>query len=255
MIVNEPLVSIITPAYNVEKYIGVTIDSVLNQVYVNWEMLIVDDCSIDDTLSIINNYIKQDSRIKLIRLSLNSGHPSIPRNEAIKASKGKYISFLDSDDIWYPEKLSRQIQKMESDGLLFTHMSYAICDQKGQLKSYIFRVRNLMSYNDLLKVNGVGCLTVVYNVQILGKLYFKPYAGQEDFIYWIQICKKIGKIDGIDDVQSVYRLREHSVSSNKLKMALANWKIYYNHLNLNFFSSLFYFTHFTFNWLIKKFNL
>ena len=255
MISKEPLVSIITPAYNSSEFIGETIESVINQKYKNWELLIVDDCSIDDTLSIINNYIKQDSRIKLIRLSLNSGHPSIPRNEAIKASKGKYISFLDSDDIWYPEKLSRQIQKMESDSLLFTHMSYAICDQKGQLKSYIFRVKNLMSYYDLLKVNGVGCLTAVYNAQILGKLYFKPYAGQEDFIYWIQICKTIGKIHGIEDVQSVYRLREHSVSSDKLKMAIANWNIYYNHLNLNFFSSLFYFTHFTFNWLIKKFNL
>jgi teichuronic acid biosynthesis glycosyltransferase TuaG len=252
MIVNEPLVSIITPAYNVEKYIGVTIDSVLNQVYGNWEMLIVDDCSNDNTREIITKYVNQDERIKLITFETNSGHPSVPRNEGIKNAVGKYIAFLDSDDIWFPEKLSIQIGQMEKGNLIFSHMSYNICDESGKLTGKSFRVRNRMKYHDLLKVNGIGCLTAVYNAHELGKLYFKPNVGQEDFIYWIQICEKIGEIVGLDEIQSIYRIRDNSVSSNKLKMAYANWKIYFEHLNLNFFQALYYFTVFSFNWFYRK---
>jgi len=251
----EPLVSIITPAFNASLYIGETIESVLNQKYSNWELLIVDDCSNDNTVEIVHAFSLRDSRVKLLRLTSNSGHPSIPRNEAIKFSNGKYIAFLDSDDKWYPNKLCNQIQQMESRNLLFTHMSYDICDDCGMLIGNPFHVRKWMNYNDLLKVNGIGCLTAVYNADELGKLYFLPNVGQEDFIYWIQICKKIGEVVGIDDVQSVYRLRKNSVSSNKIKMAIANWKIYNQHLQLNFFQSLYYFTFFSFNWFCRKIKI
>jgi teichuronic acid biosynthesis glycosyltransferase TuaG len=252
MIVNEPLVSIITPAYNVELFIGDAIDSVINQVYLNWEMLIVDDCSNDNTRAIVSKYVKLDDRIKLISLPTNSGNPSVPRNEGIKIARGKYIAFLDSDDIWYSGKLNRQIGLMEKANLMFSHTSYHICDASGRLTGRSFRVQNKMNYHDLLKVNGIGCLTAVYNAEALGKLYFKPNVGQEDFIYWIQICAKIGEIVGFDEILSVYRLRENSVSRNKIKMAIANWKIYYTHLNLNFFQSVYYFTFFSFNWFYRK---
>src|SRR5690625_120229 len=123
MIEKEPLVSIITPAYNAARFIGETIESVLAQTYENWEMIIVDDCSTDDTREIVQSYQEKDSRIKLFTLDKNSGS-GVARNKAMDEAKGRFIAFLDSDDLWYPEKLRRQIAFMLDNGVAFTFTKY-----------------------------------------------------------------------------------------------------------------------------------
>lgn len=127
----DSLVSIITPSYNSEKYISNTIESVITQTYQNWEMIIVDDCSTDSSCDIAEKYTQKDSRIKLIKLNKNSG-PAKARNRAIKEAKGRYISFLDSDDIWYHRKLEKQVYFMKENDLAVTCSSYYIVDAKGK---------------------------------------------------------------------------------------------------------------------------
>ncbi len=255
MIKSEPLVSIITPAYNSGKFIGKTIDSVIGQSYSNWELIIVDDCSIDNTFEIILGYSNKDKRIRIIKLPSNSGHPSIPRNVGIKSSNGKYISFLDSDDYWLHNKLKVQVNYMEERQLMFSHMNYFFCDEHGKLFEREFIVRPEMNYIDLVKFNGIGCLTVMYNCEILGKQYFIPNVAQEDFIYWLEICNKLNRVSGIQEAHSVYRIRGNSVSSNKFKMAIGNWSIYYNYLGFNLIKSIYFFSCFSINWIYKRLKL
>jgi len=151
----KELVSIITANYNAQKFIADTIESVLVQTYKNWEMIIVDDCSSDDS------YMQQDKRIKLIELKNNSG-AAIARNQAIEKAQGRYIAFLDSDDIWEKEKLKEQLLFMQKHNYAFTYTNYNLIDENNKRYGNTFYAKPNSTYNDLLKTCSIGCLTVIY---------------------------------------------------------------------------------------------
>ena len=219
-------VSVITACYNSEKFIEETIKSVLSQSYVDWEMIIVDDCSSDKSIDIIQNYMKRDNRIKLIRLEVNSG-AGIARNMAIKAAVGKYIAFLDSDDIWKPDKLEKQICFMKEKDCCLSYSSYVVINEKGLEQSTVIAKEHI-NYGIMLKNNYIGCLTAVYDTQILGKVFMPEIRKRQDWALWLKILKKTDKAFGIKEPLAFYRDRNDSISANKFDLLKYNWAIYKN---------------------------
>jgi len=245
----KDLVSIITPSYNSDKFISKTIESVINQTYDNWEMIIVDDCSPDNSNEIIEEYIKQDNRIKLIKLDKNSG-PAVARNTAIKKAKGRYIAFLDADDLWLPDKLEKQLNFMNTNNLEFTYSAYKLIDENDNDLG-VFSPPALANYNSLLKTNFIGCLTAIYDTKKIGKMYMPNILKRQDYGLWLKILKEIKTTKGIIEPLAMYRIRKNSVSSNKLKAAMYQWKIYRDVEDIGFFKSLYYFANYIYFGLKK----
>lgn len=246
----NPLVSIITPLFNGESFIEETIKSVISQSYGNWEMIIVDDCSKDDGPKIIENYANVEKRIKLIRLAENGGG-AVARNRAIKEAKGKYIAFLDSDDIWYPDKLKKQIKFMEENNYPFTYTWYEKISEEGERLGEAVRSKEKVDYNELLKSNQIGCLTAAYNQDKLGKVYMPLIRKRQDYALWLQILKRTKYGYCLEENLAQYRLVSDSISSNKISLLKFNWQLFYQIEKLNLIKS-FYFL--SFNVLIKVLN-
>ncbi|MFW5794848.1 MAG: glycosyltransferase family 2 protein [Bacillota bacterium] len=221
----QPLVSVITPTYNSEKYISETINSVQRQTYKNWEMIIVDDYSKDSTRNILKEFAKKDQRIKLIFLDKNYG-AGIARNKAINKSEGKYIAFLDSDDIWKKEKLNIQIEMMEKKDVAFTFASYRMISEDGTLFKKRISVPSKIDYDGLLKNTIIGCLTVVINIEKTGKLKMPNIRTRQPLVLWLELLKKGYIAYGIDKELAYYRVRPNSISRNKIKAAKQVWKVY-----------------------------
>jgi glycosyltransferase involved in cell wall biosynthesis len=246
--VNEK-VSIITPSYKSSKFISQTIESVLNQTYKNWEMIIVDDASPDDCNKTIEVYIQKDSRIKLIKLKKNSG-PSVARNRAIGEASGRYIAFLDADDLWHPEKLEKQIAFMDKNNLSFTYSSYDLIDEEGNdLGS--FKTKQKITYSEMLKTCSVGCLTAIYDTEKLGKVYMPNMLKRQDYGLWLKILREINITKGILEPLGTYRILKNSVSSNKINAAKYQWKIYREVEKLSLVKSMYYFLQYAYNGLKK----
>jgi len=243
------LVSIITPSYGSENFISNAIDSVIGQLYKGWEMVIVDDLSPDNSNNVIEDYVKKDSRIKLIKLKKNSG-PALARNTAIEKASGRYIAFLDADDLWKPEKLSKQIQFMNKNSLDFTYSSYDLIDEEGN-DIGMFKTRKNISYKSMLKTSSVGCLTAIYDTKNIGKIYMPMILKRQDYGLWLKIMKKINTTQGMLESLAKYRIRKKSVSSNKFKAAKYQWKVYRELENLNFFQSMYYFSHYAYFGITK----
>jgi len=243
------LVSIITPNYNAEKFIAETIESVINQTYTNWELIIVDDCSTDDSLAIINEFIKKEDRIKLIKLSKNSG-PAVARNNGIEVAKGEYMAFLDSDDRWFSNKLEVQLNFMQKHNYALTFTSYySVNEQKEKQK--IIRAKKQITYKNLLTNNYIGCLTAMYSVQQLGKVYMPLVLKRQDWGLWLKITKNNIVAYGIQEPLASYTRRETSISSNKFNLLKYNWKIYREHEHLTIVKSLYYFSLLFFKKIVK----
>ncbi len=236
---NDNLVSIITPLYNSEEFVRETIESVLKQSYQNWEMIIVDDSSSDNGPAIVKEYSKLDPRVKLIRLEDNSG-PAIARNAAIEESRGRYIAFLDSDDLWKEDKLEKQIEFMQENDIAFSFSSYQKMDEAGT-KEGIIKVPKEVSYSQLLNTNIIGCLTAIYDTKELGKVYMPNIKKRQDYALWLKILKRDIVAYGFQEPLAYYRVRNNSVSSNKLKAAGYQWRIYREIEELNIVKSLYYF--------------
>lgn len=244
-----PLVSIITPSYKSKRFISQTIESVLAQTYKNWEMIIVDDCSPDNSNLSIEEYVKKDNRIKLIRLDKNVG-PALARNKAIEEAKGQYISFLDSDDLWLPGKLEKQVKYMQDNKLYVTCSSYNTIDENNNsINTRI--VKESFTYIDMLKSNNIGNLTGIYDCEELGKIYMDN-VGHEDYTLWLKVMEKVGSTKAIIEPLAKYRILESSLSGNKLKSAKWTWNIFRNILNFNKFKSLYYFMHYIYNAIKKR---
>jgi len=244
------IASIITPSYNSSKYIIDTINSVKNQTFQEWEMIIVDDCSKDNSREIIQEEANKDNRIKLMKLKQNSG-AAVARNTAIKNASGKYIAFLDSDDIWHPEKLEKQIKFMEENDYAFTYTKYQLMDQDGKLLDRTIDIPNEIDYHGLLKNTIIGCLTVVINKEKTGEFSMPEIRTRQDFALWLKILKRGYKAHGLPEVLANYRLVPNSISSNKVKAAKQTWKVYREVEGLGFFYSLICFTGYAWN-AVKK---
>ncbi|MCI0716068.1 MAG: glycosyltransferase family 2 protein [Chlorobi bacterium] len=219
------LVSIITATYNSEKFIEQTINSVINQTYQNWELLITDDCSKDNTLKLLDKYSKSDSRIKVFQLSKNSG-AAVARNNSIKHSNGSYIAFLDSDDLWIPDKLEKQIKFMTKEDLAFSYSYYQLINENGESLKKIIKAPDSVNYTTLLRTNYIGCLTAVYNCRKMGKMYMPNIRKRQDYALWLGILKSTPHAKCLKEPLAFYRIRKHSISSNKLELLKFNWKIY-----------------------------
>lgn len=237
----DRLVSIITPNYNGASYIIDAIESALNQTWLNWEMIIIDDCSTDKSVSIIKKYIEKESRIKLFSLEKNVG-PANARNIGIDHAIGQFIAFLDSDDRWLSTKLEKQIDFMQKNNLVLTFSSYEIINFQNNFISQVV-APSYLTYEDELKGNSIGNLTAIYDQSKLGKQKFKCI-GHEDYLFWLNIMREIGETKGIDEVLAQYRLSNNSISSNKFRAALWTWNIYFEELNLGIIKSSYYFIHY-----------
>lgn len=246
-----PLVSIITPTYNSEKFIAQTIISVLNQSYTNWEMIIVDDCSTDKTQQIITSYQEKDYRIKLIKLDKNSG-AGVARNEAIIISKGRFIAFLDSDDLWKSTKLEKQINFLLSNNLPFTFSFYDCIDEDGKLLNKRIEAPETLTYRQLFFCNFIGNLTGIYDVNYFGKIPISTIRKRQDWIVWLTILKKIKKARPIPESLAFYRVRKNSISSSKINLLKHNLKVYRLHHKLNVIAATFCMIGFLFTQLLIK---
>ncbi len=237
------LVSIITPCYNSSQFIAQTIDSVLAQSYPFWELIIVDDCSTDNSRDIITEYLEKDRRIQLIALTEHA-EVSVVRNVAIKTAKGRYIAFLDTDDLWLAEKLTRQLQFMRSHNLSFTYSSYLLTNENNEDQGE-FIAQPSLSYHALLKTCSIGCLTAIYDTEILDKMYM-PDTKRDDYALWLNILKKIPLAYGIKTPLAIYRISLTSRSSNKLTAAIGQWQVYREIEKLGLLKSCYYFLCYSF---------
>lgn len=225
------LVSIIMPSYNSGKFIAESIRSVIAQTHTNWELLIVDDCSKDNTTDIIRNFAS-DPRIKLQILEKNSG-AGIARNTAVSLSKGKYIAFLDSDDLWKPEKLDKQLQFMAENNQTFTFSFYDCISENGEsLHKTIEAPRNL-TYGKLFFCNFVGNLTGIYDAEFIGRIPISSIRKRQDWILWLTILKRIKKAKPIPESLAFYRVREDSISASKINLLKHNYTVYRKFHRLN----------------------
>lgn len=242
-------ISIIMPSYNAEAFIEKSLDSILAQTYKEWELIITDDCSTDSTKDIIYTYTKKNKRIKIIPLESNHG-PGDARNKAIEVAQGRYITFLDSDDLWIPEKLEKQLSFMEDNNLSFSYASYFLIDEEdNDIGS--FHTLPKITYHSMLKTCSVGCLTAMYDSKKLGKMYMPSMSKGEDYVLWLNIIKKIQITKGILEPLGYYRIRASSASSDKIHAAKKQWDIYYKIEKLNLFKSMYYLIHYTVNGLFK----
>jgi len=235
-------VSIIIPIYNAVNYIEFTLKSIMNQSFTNYEVIIVDDCSTDGSLDVIYRFSDCDSRIKVILLDENSG-PAVARNAAIKAANGRYIAFLDADDLWFPKKLEKQLAFMDANNYPFSYSAYEKIDEKGQVYGHI-GVPDKLCYSDLLKTCAIGCLTAIYDTEFFGKVYFPTNTKREDFALWLQLLKRVYNAYGLNETLAQYRVYKNQSSGKKMKMAKENWRLYREIEGLNIIKASYYFAHY-----------
>ena len=246
----DDLVSIITPAYNAAEYIAETIESVLVQTYPKWEMLIVNDCSKDNTVEIVQSYAAKDNRIKLINLKQNSG-AAVARNTAIQNAKGRYIAFLDSDDLWKKEKLQKQLSFMQQNGYAFTFTAYEHFKEVKENIQNLVKVSKSLNYKQALKGNQIGCLTVMLDRMQVQNIKFSKQK-HEDYVLWLNILKQGITVYGLNESFALYRTgNSKSISSNKLQSAFWTWNVYRESQKLSVLKIIYYMCFYCLNGLKK----
>jgi glycosyltransferase involved in cell wall biosynthesis len=229
----EALVSVIIPTYNSEKFIIDTIQSVQNQSYKNWEVILVDDCSTDKTVAIILVMIQNDSRIKLLQLEKNYG-TGIARNKGVSNANGRYISFLDADDLWAPSKLKKQIDFLTNNDVPFTFSFYDCIDEEGKsLEKRVEAPLNL-SYRQLFFCNYIGNLTGIYDVSSFGKISISSIRKRQDWMLWLTILKEIKRARPVPESLAFYRVRKNSISTSKFNLIKYNFAVYRRFHGLSF---------------------
>lgn len=230
--------------FNSEKYIAQTIESVISQTYKNWEMIIVDDYSSDTSSEIAKHFVAIDKRIRLIMCDAKSENGPIDvRNRAIKEARGQYIAFLDSDDYWDSNKLEKQIMFMKSNDVAFSYSDFRVYGEKKKKVMSIHRNPPKMSYRDLCKTNRIGCLTVVYNAEKLGKILMVDAPKREDYATWLFILKKVDFAYNVGECLATYRVHNKSFSSNKITLIKYHWRVYRINEKMSFCKSLYFILH------------
>lgn len=238
------LVSVIMPVYNAGHFLEEAIQSVIAQSYTEWELLVIDDCSTDASSTVIHSFMEKDHRIRYYKTDNPSGSPILPRNIGIRHARGKYIAFLDSDDVWLPDKLEKQLDLFEEyEDMAIGFADYEKITEEGERNGRIVRAPAVTTYKELLKGNVIGCLTAVYDTTKVGKLFFRNHS-HEDYILWLDILKRGYVARNTQTLEALYRVRGNSVSSNKLKAMTWQWSIYRNIERIGFLDSVYYFLHY-----------
>lgn len=234
---NENLVSIVVPVYQVERFIEETIDAVQKQSYENWELILVDDCSKDRSCEVIEKMILADGRIKLIRQKTNQGAAN-SRNVGVSNAKGRFLCFLDSDDLWEPQKLKKELLFLQSKNAGFVFTSYEFADEQGKGLGKIVRVPQEISYSEALKNTTIFTSTVMIDRgKIEDEDILMPLIASEDTATWWHLLKKYGKAYGLDENLVKYRRSANTLSSNKIEAVKRIWNLYRKQEKLNIFYS------------------
>mgnify|MGYP005986825979 CR=1 FL=1 len=246
----NPTVTIITPVYNAEKFLAETLDSILSQVFTHWEAIIINDNSSDNSLEIAERYVNLDSRFKIIN-NTKSGGAAKARNIGIDAAQGRFIAFLDSDDIWANDKLEKQINYMLVNKVGFTYSNYS---QFGETSNSDININapQKVNYSQLIKANYIGCLTVVYDVLEHGKFYFPLTKKRHDFALWLMMLKKFDYAHNICESLASYRVHGNSLSSNKKDAFQSYFHILHNIEKVNKVVAFYYTIRFSFISIVKK---
>lgn len=236
------MVSIVVPVYNAANYIEKTIEMVCRQTYRDWELILVDDASRDESAQVIENYIKnQGKRIRLIRKKVNQGAAEA-RNTGIDASSGRFIAFLDADDVWNPEKLEKQVAYMERTGAAFCFHAYEFGDENANPTGKIVHVPEKLKYKQALSRTIIFTTTVMFDTEKIDmEIIHMPNVPSEDTATWWRILKSGYEAYGLDENLAIYRRPAKSLSSNKLEAIRRIWFLYRNIAGLSVAKSLFYF--------------
>ena len=249
---SQPLVSVIMPCYNMEKYISEAIVSVRQQTYPHWELLIVDDASTDATEAVIKSHCQQDEKIHFTKKDIHSGIAD-SRNLCIKMAQGRYLAFLDADDIWQPKKLETQLAFMTKKKIGFSYSSYDCIDENGQPLNKIVKTAGDMDYEAYLHNTIIGCSTVMVDKDIVGNVVVPKFRTSEDTATWLDILKKGFVAYAIEQPLTRYRIRSKSASSNKLKASADLWKVYRQNEHLPFFKAFGCFVSYVYHAIKKRF--
>ena len=244
------LVSVIMPSFNTAKYIAETIDSVLAQTYQNWELIIVDDCSTDNTDEVVGKYLT-DTRIKYLKNEQNSG-AAASRNKALREAKGKWIAFLDSDDFWEPEKLQKQIGFMEETGHKFTYTDYKLINENGDYLPYVITAPKKITKRKLYNYCYVGIITVMYDSDAIGLIQIAEVEKNNDYAMWFQAIEKTAFYH-LPESLSIHRRRTNSLTSgSKLKLIKHHYLLFRKVLKKSSFVSVVLTVNNLFFGLLKK---
>jgi teichuronic acid biosynthesis glycosyltransferase TuaG len=245
------LVSVIIPYFKKKLYIQECVNSVLNQTYINFEIIIIYDDNNFNDLSYIKKITSLDQRITVIVNPSNLG-AGLSRNVGIKQAKGKYIAFLDADDIWKKDKIKNQISFMKNNNLQVSHTSYEIIDSNYRIISNRI-ARNFSGLNSLLKSCDIGLSTVLLNKEIIMEdIKFPHMNTKEDFVFWLSLLEKNIIIAGLDENLTSWRKLDNSLSSSIWQRLIDGYSVYHKHMRFNFFKSIYYLLCLCINYLLKK---
>lgn len=247
---NIGLVSVVVPVYNASRFLSRTINSVLAQTYQNFEIIIVDDCSTDDSLSIAQNFAKQDSRIQLLHNPKNIGVAET-RNRGINEAKGEYIAFLDSDDVWLPQKLERQMALAKRTDADIVYCSYEFIDENDKRLRRPFVVPERTDYSQMLSSSVIGCSAAMIKTETLSDYRFDSAYYHEDYVLWMQLLRMPLTAVGEREVLSQYRQVVGSRSYAKLFSARKRWEVYRKVLHEGRIRSAFFFLRYAVNGVVK----
>ena len=246
----QTLISIIMPMHNSAAFVSEAIESVLAQSYREWELIIVDDESTDASVSIVEAYAQKDSRIRLFRNPKPIKMPSAPRNMGLSMAKGRYIAFLDSDDMWLPEKLTQQIPLMQNPQVAIVYSNYEKMTESGKKTGRVIKAPRQADYKKLLRGNVIGNLTGIYDKEKVGIVPFLNIH-HEDYAMWLSILKRGFIAQNTGTVAARYRLSSSSVSTNKYRVLSWQWNIYRNIEHISIMKSTIYFVSYAFKAFLK----
>lgn len=220
----DGLVSIVMPSWNTEKYIGESIQSVIDQTYENWELIIVDDCSTDDTDKVVSKF--KDRRIKYLKNKKNSG-AALTRNRALREARGEWIAFLDSDDLWLPNKLEKQISFMNNNNYIFSYHEYEKIDEDSKPLNIVVNGPKIVTKKKMYHYGYPGCLTFMYSAKHLGLIQIKDIKKNNDYAILLKLCKK-AKCYLLEGNYAQYRIRKKSISHDRLiKKLKSHYDLFY----------------------------
>lgn len=233
----EPLISIVIPCYNAQNYIKETIESVLNQTYENYELIIIDDGSTDLSIKLIESFV--DDRIFLFKNIQNKG-VSFTRNYGVSKAKGEWIAFLDSDDIWCNDKLAKQVNLIANRKVNFVFTGTQYIDDNNNRSKFVLEVPDRVDYKKLLKQNIISCSSVIIKKELLIKFKMKKDECHEDFYNWLSILKSGEEAFGINEPLLIYRISRNSKSANKIKASIMTYMVY-KYFDIPFLTRMYYF--------------
>lgn len=246
------LVSIVTPVYNAERFIAETIESVSNQTFQNWELLLINDCSLDSSQTIIETYVEKDERIKLLNLKNNSG-AAVARNTGLKAAKGQYIAFIDSDDCWNETKLADQLDFMKSQAVHFSYTNFALVNEEGEVLKESVKLPLKLNYSGLLKNTAIACSTVMIDRLHVGQFSMPLVRKGQDTATWLMLMRE-RKLTayGLDKVLNYYRQVDGSISSDRIGALKRTWNTYRNLEGLSLPKAVYYFAHYVLQAVLRR---